>query len=115
MKKTQPKPCQNQKLHLDYSLEERLLSRLTREAQSRERLCRVLNISDRDLRRTVRELRNQGYPVLSSSTKKGYWIGSRIECQELAMEYKSRARDMLKTARRLESIELDGQEGSWRN
>lgn len=31
------------------------------------------------------------------------------------MEYKSRARDMLKTARRLESIELDGQEGLWRN
>lgn len=38
MKKTQPKPCQNQKLHLDYSLEERLLSRLTREAQSREEI-----------------------------------------------------------------------------
>lgn len=39
MKKTQPKPCQNQKLHLDYSLEERLLSRLSSTFQQhKERL-----------------------------------------------------------------------------
>lgn len=41
---------------------------------TRERLCEISGLSDRDLRRAIEELRIKGFPVLSSPAVAGYWL-----------------------------------------
>ena len=41
---------------------------------TRERLCEISGLADRDLRRAIEELRKKGFPVLSSPAVSGYWL-----------------------------------------
>ena len=41
---------------------------------TRERLCELSGLPDRELRRVIEELRKKGFPVLSSPAVSGYWL-----------------------------------------
>lgn len=94
-------------------LARRLYSELTTEPMSKwelqEKLAtyddkhRVAIIpSERDVRRAIRELRELGFNIASSSDHKGYWIGDETARQRTIKEYRSRAAALLKVADKLE-------------
>ena len=91
-------------------MRDKLLSALTGRPQTRESLCRKLNVTDRKLRRTVRELRLDGVPVCSNSKTGGYWLGSNKDTERMISEYRSRAAKMFEAARKMEeAVEREGQ------
>lgn len=71
-------------------LSQELLRALTNEPQSKEALKDRLHISEREVRRCVKELRDAGYAIASSSRCKGYWLANKIEKEYLIREYLSR-------------------------
>lgn len=58
--------------------------------------------SERDVRRAIRELRELGFNIASSSDHKGYWIGDETARQRTIKEYRSRAKALLDVADKLE-------------
>lgn len=79
---------------------------LTDRYQTRAELCSILStaghqVRDRALRDAVKELRRQGYPVVSSSKLKGYKYGTRKEVEAAARELEHRGVDCLESARAL--------------
>lgn len=81
----------------------KLLECLTEHPQSRDVLRKKLGCSDRMLRIMVTELRKEGYPVCSSSYRKGYWLGTQADRKALAREYRHRGAQMYDIANKLEA------------
>lgn len=62
----------------------------------------VIVPSERDVRRAIRELRELGFNIASSSDHKGYWIGDETARLRTIKEYRSRAKALLDVADKLE-------------
>ena len=68
-------------------------------------LILATGLTDREVRNAVRVMRNVGIPICSSSGHYGYWLGSRSDVKAMTDEYRSRAMDMLRTARAMTSYD----------
>ena len=84
-------------------LAKKLYGILTYDYQSREVLCAKMSSSDREvrdrqLRDIFKELKDQGYPVFSSSHTKGYKRATPQEVEMLAREYEKRGVSCFRTA-----------------
>lgn len=84
-----------------------VLSMLTTKPQSRYILARAIGISERTFREAVRQLRLEGEPIISESRGRGYRLGTKEEAKATARELRSRAYDLLRTAKALEGINPD--------
>ena len=84
-------------------MKEKLLAMLTDKPQSRELLCIKLHVSDRKLRKAVEDLRREGYPICSSSHRRGYWMGDATDRKVLVREYRARGAKMFDLANKLEA------------
>lgn len=60
-----------------------------------------------EVRRRVKQLRREGYPICSGKT--GYWIGGQKEIEHTIAQLKSRGTDMLATASAMERMAISGQ------
>lgn len=87
-----------------------VLNALTEKPKSRRQLASECGLSDRALRKEIKRLRDNGYPICSNSESGGYWIGREDDVRRLIAEYHSRAMKELATARALARRALDGQE-----
>ncbi|WP_251615849.1 hypothetical protein [Senimuribacter intestinalis] len=85
-----------------------VLSMLTNKPQDRFTLAAAIGINERTFREAVRQLRREGYQIISESRGHGYRLGTKKEAKVMARELRSRAYDMLRTANAMES-QLDGQ------
>lgn len=101
-------PKGNPTNQVDSNTKTAVLSILTNKPQDRYTLSRILGINERTFRSAVRELRREGYPIITVSNGSGYKLGTRKEAQAVAREMRSRAYDMLRTASALEA-QLPGQ------
>lgn len=97
----------NKKTHIDDNTKRMVLSMLTTKPQSRYILARAIGISERRFRRVVRELRLEGNLIISDSRTGGYRLGTKEEAKATARELKSRAYDLLRTAKALEGVDPD--------
>lgn len=83
--------------------EAQVLNKLSSEPVSRSELSNWIGIDDRAVRKAIERLRLQGYPICSTSHKKGYWLSdNEEEINNVIREYRSKAFKMLKTARSME-------------
>lgn len=98
---------QNQENYIMTTAESQVWNRLSHKPITKKELHSMTGYSDREIRAAVQTLRNNGYPVMSSSKTKGYWI-ARNECEinMLIAELKSRASEMMNTARSLENVRI---------
>ena len=91
-------------------MKQKLMKTLTYTPQTRSRLCEVLGISDRRLRRLIAELRAEGKPVCSSSKIPGYWIGQGDDVTVIINDLRSRGLALLEQANRMQiQRQIDGQ------
>lgn len=98
---------QNQDQYIMTTVESQVWNRLSHKPTTKKQLYSMTGYSDREIRAAVQTLRNNGYPVMSSSRTNGYWIArSDDEVYMLVNELRSRASEMLKTARSLENVRL---------
>ena len=97
----------SKKTHIDDNTKRMVLSMLTTKPQSRYILARAIGISERRFRRVVRELRLEGNLIISDSRTGGYRLGTKEEAKATARELKSRAYDLLRTAKALEGVDPD--------
>lgn len=97
----------NLKTQLDNNTKRMVLSMLTTKSQSRYILARAIGISERCFRRAVRELRLEGKLIISDSQVGGYRLGTKEEAKATARELRSRAYDLLRTAKALEGVDPD--------
>ena len=86
----------------NYTAKARLLSILYEGKKSRAELSMRMHLTDREVRELIEELRNESYPICSSSAKSGYWIGSKTDLERTVKEYRARGLKHLKTAIALE-------------
>ena len=86
----------------NYTAKAKLLSILYEGKKSREELTRRMGMSDRECRVLISTLRKEGYPICSSSSSGGYWIGSVDEAKRTIAEYRARGRECLSTASMME-------------
>ena len=82
-----------------------VLSMLTTKPQSRYTLAMAIGINERTFREAVRELRREGHLIITESTVEGYRLGTKKEAERTAKELRSRAYDLLKTAKALEGAD----------
>lgn len=95
---------------LNYNPQLRLLSILIEGKKSRQELVSRMGLSDRKVRDLIRRMRRDGFPICSSSSGGGYWIGSDSEIRQTIAEYRARAREELNTAIAMEMyLEMSGQ------
>lgn len=95
---------------LNYNPQLRLLSILIEGKKSRQELARRMGMSDRDVRDLISRMRKDGFPICSSSSGGGYWIGSPDEIKRTIAEYRARGHECLKTAIAMEiNLEMSGQ------
>lgn len=98
---------QNQENYIMTTVEAQVWNRLSDEPISKNELHSMTGYSDREIRAAVQTLRNNGYPVMSSSKTNGYWIArNEDEIYMLIAELKSRASEMMNTARSLENVRI---------
>ena len=98
---------QNQENYIMTTVEAQVWNRLSDEPISKNELHSMTGYSDREIRAAVQTLRNNGYPVMSSSKTNGYWIArNEDEIYMLIAELKSRASEMMNTTRSLENVRL---------
>lgn len=98
---------QNQNDYIMTTVEAQVWNRLSNKPISKNELHSMTGYSDREIRAAVQTLRNNGYPVMSSSKTKGYWIArNEDEIHLLIAELKSRASEMMNTARSLENVRI---------
>lgn len=70
---------------------------------TRQELAALSGMKDRDIRREIERLRNNGIPIMSDSTKPGYWVAdTQAEKVKTVRELRSRAFKLLKTAKIIE-------------
>lgn len=89
------------KYQLNDSTAEAVKSILTDKPQDRFVLAKRLGISERLFRYSVRTLRLQGVPVCTDPHG-GYYLANKSECMLEAKKLRSRAYDLLQTAKALE-------------
>jgi len=71
-------------------------------AISRAELVRRAGVTDRLLRKNIKRLVSEGYPILSSSQGRGYWLSEDIaEIESFIRECDSRSRSEYLTTRKL--------------
>lgn len=71
-------------------------------AISRERLVQLTGMTDRAIRKSIQELREDGEIILSSSHGKGYWRSDEAsEIGKYIAENRSRIRKLYKTNKKL--------------
>ena len=100
----------DQNQQLNYNPQLRLLSLLIEGKKSRQELARRMGMSDRDVRDLISRMRKDGFPICSSSSGGGYWIGSPDEIKRTIAEYRARGYECLKTAIAMEiNLEMPGQ------
>ena len=76
---------------------------------TKEYLAALGDCSEREVRRTVEELRRSGVRIVSTSHTRGYWLaGSASEYARLRADYMSRAMNILRTVKAMDSA-LPGQ------
>lgn len=64
-----------------------------KEPVTRTQLMRMTGLCDREIRRKIRELRNAGANIMSSSSTAGYWLSdSEYDLKRFDAEMKRRAR-----------------------
>jgi len=85
------------------------ISKTNKNRSSKNELCALTGMSEKDIINTVSSLRQKGIPVCSSSSQAGYFIAQNKndikEIRHTAAEYESRAHRMLSIAHEmLESI-----------
>ena len=98
---------QNQNDYIMTTAESQVWNRLSHKPISKKELHSMTGYSDREIRAAVQTLRNNGYPVMSSSKKSGYWIArNEDEIHMLIAELKSRASEMMNTVRSLENVRI---------
>lgn len=98
---------QNQDKYIMTTVESQVWNRLSHKPTSKDELHSMTGYSDREIRAAIQTLRNNGYPVMSSSSTNGYWIArNEDEIYMLIAELKSRASEMMNTARSLENVRL---------
>lgn len=98
---------QNQENYIMTTVEAQVWNRLSHKPISKKELHSMTGYNDREIRAAVQTLRNNGYPVMSSSKKSGYWIArNEDEIYMLIAELKSRASEMMNTVRSLENVRL---------
>lgn len=85
-------------------LSQNLYSVLTDEPVRREELKAILGTSDREMRKAVKYLREDGIGVCSSSSheKHGYWLGNPKEVRNTIREQRERAVELSITADAME-------------
>lgn len=94
----------------NYNSKALLLSILHEGKKSRLELAKRMNMSDREVRDLIEELRNEGQPICSSSSKSGYWLGDPIDARRTIEEYRTRGIKCLKTAIAMElGLQRNGQ------
>lgn len=89
---------------VEYNLKANLLSILYEGKKSREELSRRMHLHDREVRGLIKELREEGYPICSSSASNGYWIGTSKEAERTIAEYRARGNKCFKTAMMMERL-----------
>jgi predicted RNA-binding protein (virulence factor B family) len=83
---------------------------------TKEKLAYCMNLKysdalDRQIRATVEELRNEGFPIVSDSGHAGYYFASNLkEIESLTQELESRSKKMLEQSRMMKrrALELFG-------
>ena len=71
-------------------------------AISKERLCNLTGLNERDVRSAIKRAVECGEPVLSSSGHKGYWYSEDIdEIEEFIRESDHRSNAITKTTAKL--------------
>lgn len=69
---------------------------------SRRDLARLLDVPDRMVRGRIMQLRMEGYPICSTSSRAGYYMAdSREELEAFCREHESRGSMMILTAERM--------------
>jgi len=101
-KKDTPKSAQTQK---NLIIEERLLSILSDRPLSRRYLVGMIGENERTIRKGIQSLRKKGYPICSSASSKGYWMGSKDDVTATANEMRSRAYELLRTANTMDRMD----------
>lgn len=82
-------------------------------AISRADLVRLTGLDDRTVRDNIKELVRQGYPILSSSQARGYWLSNNIaEIEAFIRECDSRSRSEYLTTRKLR-LAVAKARGNW--
>lgn len=83
----------NKNTHTNNNTKERMLSILQNSdgVMSREELCGILRISDRQVRRYKGQLLDEGHPIASTAHEAGYVYGDKDLCRQSSKEYFSRA------------------------
>lgn len=65
----------------------------------RQSLAQELRIDERSIRKCIRELRREGYPIISTSREKGYRIAKSIsDAMYCIKEMRNREKDIKETA-----------------
>lgn len=105
------RPAENQALKSSFSA--RLLEVVSQASEDRpatkELLKALLGCSEREVRKTVEELRQSGYRIVSTSRTKGYWLArSASEYARLRVDMMSRAMAILRTVSAMDAV-LPGQ------
>ena len=98
IKKDTPKSAQTQK---NLITENRLLSILGSKPKSKSYLVGMIGENER----TIRSLREQGYPICSLTHGKGYWMGSKEDVRATVNQLRSRAFKLLRVAKVMEGID----------
>ena len=83
------------------TLSQELLDVLTNEPQSKWLLAEKLNTNERAVRRAIKELRDNGYIIVSNSTNRGYWLGTDKDRERIVRELEARISSMSATVRAL--------------
>lgn len=91
------------------TLSEELLQVLTNESQSKWLLAEKLNTNERTIRRCIKELRDNGYIIVSHSLNSGYRLGSEKDRDGMIREYESRIASMSATVKALKQGKDFGQ------
>lgn len=91
----------NKNTHINNTTKDRLLSILQNSdrVMSREELCGILRISDRQVRRYKGQLLDEGHPIASTAHEAGYAYGDKALCRQSSKEYFSRANKELRRGR----------------
>ena len=100
-KETTPEGAENK--HKYDNTKSMVLSMLTTKPQSRYTLAGAIGISEREFRKAVRDLRNEGYLIIAGATG-GYGLATKAEARHYIKSLYSRAYDLLRTAKAMEGI-----------
>ena len=97
----------NKNTHINNSIENMVLSMLSRKPQDRYVLAKAIGISERTFRHAVHNLRLKKAPICTDPVAGGYFLGNKEECKREARLNYAKAFDLLRVAKALEGIDPD--------